>query len=586
MAQDPVNVGAAPNDGMGDTWRASMIKLNDNDAQLFAFHAATVNIIPVTQASDIDSLAVAGVVNVTNIMVFNLLVPNIIITSRFFLDDSGPDRPRLEFTGASIFFALEYAPSVAGTFVSGSNGDFFQTNIGLVGRTAGSTLLNTDSGVIQFTGGTNRLWADLGTHQRGDFFVRNARFAGWGAGFKIKNCRSLIATEPESLLDPVGGILFDTTNNLADQQTIEISGAPGFLNPTTSLVRIDPSSRDSNRVNILGCTLAGGLLFNETGVDRAYTAVVDASTASTVINSVTNVGGLAQFNFTPGPTTFVGQQAPISGFVTNTNYNQTVQITANGAGFFRSDSIAFGSSEATGAFTLPSVTITDTATTFIEGDSVNIATDAATDYNGGSTIYNVLTNSYQINRPVTIANPQAGIASTKGLNEEDNKVLARINTNFVDSKRVACAFVNDNSTSVAGGSITNGVFRDFVFGTGGSALIECTTIQVFELIDELNGTFEVTSNEGFNGTMAYDLTAVSTGGAVEFLFKWQKDIGAGFVDLDNNLIRMVEIGGTAAAASGHVTMDLKKGDLIKPVFTRDSGASSFTARYFNCATTE
>ena len=583
MTQQIINIGATANDGTGDNWRDAFDKTNDNFTELFGDVASTPNVINVTQASDIDDLAVANVVTITESTVFNLQVLNVQITSRFFLDDSGSSRPRIELKAESPIFALEYI-GTAGTFISGSNCDVFITNTGLVGRTSGSTLLNTDGGVVQIIGGTTRLWSDLGTHQRGDFFIRFARFAAWGAGFKLLNIRSIIASQPESLFDPAGGILFDITDNLTDQQTIQITGAPGFLDPLSSLVRIDPSFRDSDRCNITSCTLANGQLFNTDGADGTFTAAADASITSTTINTVSDVGGLAQFNFTVGPTVFVGQQVIVVGFVSNTNYNQTITITAVGAGFFRSDSIRFGSGESGGSFTSNSVTLTDTSTPLIDGDTVNIDTTLATDYDGGSVVYNKLTNSFEVSRAFT--STQAGTWSTRGLEQSNNKVLATSNSNFLDSEYIACAFVNDNTDVIAGGSITNGVFRDHDFGTAGSALIECTNAQRFKLIDEINGTFEYTGNEVFDGTMASDLTSVSTGGAVEFLFKWQKDVGAGFVDLDNNIINMDEIGGTAGSTSGHVVMILDKGDLIKPVFTRDSGASSYTVRYFNCTTTE
>jgi hypothetical protein len=432
-----------------------------------------------------------------------------------------------------------------------------------------------------------------------------------------------------------------------------MSGVSGVLNPTTALCRIDPAHRDSDRINISNCTISGGLLFNEDGSDGTFTAVADASVASTNIDSVTDSGGLARFNFTPGPTLYVGQQVTNTGFV-NSNYNQTIQITAVGSGYYESDSIDFGGNETIGSFTSDSVTLTDTGTTLTEGDSVNIDTDLATDYDGGSTVYNVLTNTFQINRAATANNPQTGSWSTKGLNEMNNKILAVNNSNFDDSEYIASAFVNDNSATIAGADITNGTFRNYDFGT----LTETSNAQRFKLITANTGINEYTGNEPFNGTLAYDHTAVSTGGAVEFLFKWQKSTsieasgshdGANnaatltdstasftvnafigfyirnitdgseglitantattvtanlesgtdndwdtndiyeireFVDLDNNIVRMNEIGATAEATTGHALMLLNKGDQIKPVFTRDSGASSFTPRYFNYTTTE
>lgn len=75
------------------------------------------------------------------------------------------------------------------------------------------------------------------------------------------------------------------------------------------------------------------------------------------IFSVTDSLGIAKFNFTPGPTLFVGQTVDISTFVTNTAYNVTGDITATGAGFFQISSIAFGTNE-TGLFEENSIAVT------------------------------------------------------------------------------------------------------------------------------------------------------------------------------------------------------------------------------------
>lgn len=577
MAQQNINIGAV-NAKQGDTYFDAFTKIESNFNELYGNIASTPNIITVTQASDIDDLAVSGVVTINSNMTFVLQVPNVQITSRFFLDDSGSERPRLELTGVGAGYALEYI-GVAGIFVTGANGDFFCTNLSLVGRTSGSTLLGTEDGVINIEGGVIRLWTDLGTHKRGNIFLRFPRFAAWGAGFKFEDFDTFSAVQPESIFDPAGGILFDTINNLSDDRSIEILGAPGQLQPTSALLRVDPSMRDSSRVKVSGSTLSSGLIYNTTGINGTFTAVANASVTSVNINNVTDVGGLAQFNFTPGPALFVGQQTIHVGFV-NDDYNGTITITAVGSGFFRSDSIKFDGNETVGSFTSDSVTLTDTATALSEGDTVNIDTDLSVDYLGGSIVYDKQVNSFRINRPFTVT--RSGTWNTAGLDETDNKVLSTNNSGFDNSRAIASAFVNDNTNTVAGAAITNGVYMDFDFGT----LTETDKIQRFKLIDASNCTFEYFGNEPFNGKMPYDITSVSTGGAVEFLFKWQKDIGAGFVDLDNNIIRMNEIGGTSAATGGHVVLSIVNGDLIKPVFTRDSGASSFTARYFNCTTTE
>ncbi len=56
--------------------------------------------------------------------------------------------------------------------------------------------------------------------------------------------------------------------------------------------------------------------------------------ASVAITSVSDVGGDASFNFTPGPTLTVGTEVRITGFVTETNYNGTWLVTATSSGDF------------------------------------------------------------------------------------------------------------------------------------------------------------------------------------------------------------------------------------------------------------
>lgn len=67
--------------------------------------------------------------------------------------------------------------------------------------------------------------------------------------------------------------------------------------------------------------------------------------ASITITSVSDVGGIAEFNFTPGPTLVVGQEVTISGFLVETTYNVTGIITVTSAGDFQIG-IAFTGTEA------------------------------------------------------------------------------------------------------------------------------------------------------------------------------------------------------------------------------------------------
>lgn len=76
------------------------------------------------------------------------------------------------------------------------------------------------------------------------------------------------------------------------------------------------------------------------------------------IDSVTDVATVAQFNFTVGPTLFVGQTVTISGFVTNTTYNGTFVITDTGAGFFRVAALPFTGTEGVGSFVENGIAVT------------------------------------------------------------------------------------------------------------------------------------------------------------------------------------------------------------------------------------
>ena len=64
------------------------------------------------------------------------------------------------------------------------------------------------------------------------------------------------------------------------------------------------------------------------------------------IDSVTDSGGTARFNFASGPTVVKDQQVINSGFTTNTAYNGTHLITAtDGTTYFEVSGISFGSNE-------------------------------------------------------------------------------------------------------------------------------------------------------------------------------------------------------------------------------------------------
>ena len=95
-----------------------------------------------------------------------------------------------------------------------------------------------------------------------------------------------------------------------------------------------------------------------------------------------------------------------------------------------------------------------------------------------------------------------------------------------------------------------------------------------KLIDEIDGTFEYTGNEPFSGQITIDFTSESSGGAQDFRYKMVHDIGAGFVNLPDDVIARSSIGNTSKSVSKTFPLAAVKGDQIKPQITRNSGSSS------------
>jgi hypothetical protein len=109
------------------------------------------------------------------------------------------------------------------------------------------------------------------------------------------------------------------------------------------------------------------------------------SATATDITSVTDSGGIARFNFTPGPTLTIGQEVILSQYAVNTDYNGVYEITDMGAGYFEIDSIAFGSNEVGGQFLINAdgihINIRSYVVTTVAGNASNWELGAAINFN-------------------------------------------------------------------------------------------------------------------------------------------------------------------------------------------------------------
>lgn len=216
-----------------------------------------------------------------------------------------------------------------------------------------------------------------------------------------------------------------------------------------SCLFIDPDLVGSADMRSL--TNANDFQFYEVGTQGAITAFSDAGIGATAISSVTDSAGAARFNHA-GSNVFVGQDVIISAFVTNTAYNGTHRVAVTGAGFFEVEAVVFGSDE-TGSFLANSSTVTSTAHGLPELQTVLIEDGFL--YYGGSTIYNVTANTFEISR--LFLGTKTGNWNTGSLDEDDARINATDIGNEADSKSRATIAFHDNTNET---NITNGAYGD------------------------------------------------------------------------------------------------------------------------------
>jgi len=453
------------------------------------------------------------------------------------------------------------------TFILSGDGATFVDMIGSFGVDFSSIILShANGGNLGTISGR-----DTGVLTSSRFFLTRSVVRGWLTGFDISDTgrsRAETITTASHANASTGFLRIKD----ADDLFYVINGDIEINNVNASLLDIDPTNTEPIYMNNL--SLKGVGSYFQPGTTGTFFSVTDASVALTEITGVTDSSGTARFAFT-GPTLFVDQKVDIVNFVTETSYNQTVIITATDGTSFFETSIAFTGDDATGDFSSDSVTLAEVSTTLVDGDTIFIDTTAGTQYDGGFTVYNQLASTFRINQPFTIT--RAGTWDTASLDQTSPPVRSLGNTPLPDSHAIATAFVNDNST--ANGAIVNNTFTDMVFGTGGGGLVDGSTMERWKLINGIDGIFEYVGNEEFDGLITFDFTVVSSGGAQDFRFKWLVDNGSGFVDLDDNVEALVNVGGSSQSVTKTFPLACAKGCQIKPQITRNSGTSGITTQY-------
>ena len=180
-------------------------------------------------------------------------------------------------------------------------------------------------------------------------------------------------------------------------------------------------------------------------------------------------------------------------------------------------------------------------------------------------------NSFRVNREWQGATA-AGTWSTKGLNRKDIKVLAKNNSNFIDSKSIGCVIVNGNTTETVISTINTWV--DVNLNNSAS---EATNTERWRLIDNDNGSIENKSNEDYDNFIAGTVT-ITTPGTDRYEIKYVKqDLGSGaFNDLPDGIV--VRMSTVAASDTYPINIPLTsvKTDVIKMQIRNIDGTDNIT----------
>lgn len=466
----------------------------------YTLYKAPGTVIVVNSASDIEDLAVANVITVTTPTTFIFNVSYVGLT-KFSID-----------AGASVRFAgvaptPQYVYTGVGTFYSGE-GSMELVNINLVSTSSATLADTTGSGYFSFEFLSMLGWGDLGIiNKNGRVTFRFCSLRDIGTGFDVVNA-DVEVLNLKVLDGSVVGPLVSLSGNRVAAYTA--SGIKFQADSAASLFHIDPAMNPQSRFNMAQTSLISGSAFDVNGTQGVFTAVADASTGSTAVSVIDSPvsPGLARYTFT-GPTLYSGQEVVATGFTTNDNYNGTLCITdTDGTSYFEALFIDYGSDESAN-FTVDSVVMTETSTALVNGDTIMLDTDGATDYDGGRTVFNQQTNSFQVSLPFT--STHTGTWDTSGIDQTDPRVLVNNSPGIQSSLYTAGGISNANAVTT---SVSDGGYTDIDF----SGITQQGTIERFKVVED--GTWEYTGLEPIKMVIYGSLTVFKGGATAAYRFTY------------------------------------------------------------------
>jgi len=382
--------------------------------------------INIYSGAQFDALATAGVITITQDTTFVVKVEGGFSTTT-----------RIEVTGGDLMMTSEDYQSPGITYTGG--GTFFTNHtpgsdirvrgrLRFKGNGTGTFcsirgLFGTGDANLDMTDTTIQDWADMGTIQQGVFLSTNVSYVLYSAPFKI--IQTSITLNNNILA--FGGLFLDITSERAgaESDTIEIAGIVP-LGLSGSLFRIDPFQADDSRISVSSVDTGDSAVnvFDVSGgTTGLFTAVADTGLPIQAITSVANDGsGNAVFTTTSSP--IDGQTVVQSGFTVNTNYNGTFFCLARTATTYELtdgvNQVAFGTTEI-GVLNGDGIQVTSNGHGLSNGDTLQLNCDFTTEYDGGYVIYNVQTNTFDVDAVFGLT--QAGTWDTTGL-DQTNPIVA------------------------------------------------------------------------------------------------------------------------------------------------------------------
>lgn len=532
------------------------------------------SVIEINTSAQFEALASGGVITIAT---DTTLIMNInVVTSSRFVINAGIELHIVGGFKAGV--GITYTGADTTTFFSGTGSIRMESNANATSAT-GATLIDLTVTTFErasFQNVTLINWK-AGSLTGGNLALRFVSFVNMLEGFTTNNTFVVtvfqFATFGSLLSTPA--FIYNTNSPIS---ALNIDAIIVGLTATGSVIDAKTTIDNDSTLIMRNISLGLGDIFKQTTVSNAtINSVADGSISDGTITAQADngSGGTTHSSTT---TYFNGEEVTITG---TTSYNGDFQIFNIVAGVSFDTITAFVADDATGSVASERLAITLAGGHgIIAGDDLKII--GTNFYNSFHTALNVVTNLLTVNGNFISTNT-GSIEINVSISQADPRLKTIGLDDIADSRTIATAFVNNNA--VVNGTIVNNTFTDMVFGTAASALIAGSTMERWRMTNELNGTFEYIGNDPFDGLITFDFTVESSGGTVDFRFKWQKDTGSGFADLPDAVEALVSVGNDAQSITKTYPLKLNKGEFIKPQITRNSGNSSIVTIYATLYTT-